>query len=84
LVFDVYFFGGKGVAIAYVKSLSFAVIITSKSNFYLNWYKYMDWRVLVVLGPIVLVVFWAAFNLGKAVIKGEASLFGKQGNNPFQ
>jgi photosystem II PsbY protein len=44
----------------------------------------MDLRVLVVLGPIVLVAFWAAFNLGKAVIKGEASLFGKQGNNPFE
>jgi photosystem II PsbY protein len=56
----------------------------SKSNFYLNWYKYMDWRVLVVLGPIALVAVWAAFNLGKAVIKGEATLFGKQGNNPFQ
>ncbi|MDX2256816.1 MAG: photosystem II protein Y [Pseudanabaenaceae cyanobacterium bins.39] len=44
----------------------------------------MDMRVFLVLGPIVLVVLWAAFNLGKAVIKGEASLFGKQGNNPFQ
>ncbi len=44
----------------------------------------MDLRVLVVLGPIALVVLWAAFNLGKAVIKGEASLFGKQGNNPFK
>jgi photosystem II PsbY protein len=67
-----------------VSIFSFAVIIKSKSNFYLNWYKYMDWRVLVVLGPIVLVAAWAAFNLGRAVIKGEASLFGKQGNNPFQ
>jgi photosystem II PsbY protein len=56
----------------------------SKSNFYLNWYKYMDWRVLVVLSPIALVAVWAAFNLGKAVLKGEATLFGKQGNNPFQ
>ncbi len=44
----------------------------------------MDWRVLVVLGPIGLVAVWAAFNLGRAVIKGEATLFGKQGNNPFQ
>jgi photosystem II PsbY protein len=44
----------------------------------------MDWRVLVVLGPVALVVLWAAFNLGKAVIKGEATLFGKYGNNPFQ
>ena len=44
----------------------------------------MDLRVLIVLGPIVLVAAWAAFNLGKAVIKGEASLFGKQGNNTFQ
>jgi photosystem II PsbY protein len=67
-----------------VSIFCFAVIINSKSNFYLNWYKYMDWRVLVVLGPIVLVAAWAAFNLGRAVIKGEASLFGKQGNNPFQ
>jgi photosystem II PsbY protein len=44
----------------------------------------MDLRILIVLGPVGLVVLWAAFNLGKAVIKGEASLFGKQGNNPFQ
>ena len=77
-----------GIEIACVKSFGFTVIFTviiiSKSNFYLNWYKYMDWRVLVVLGPIALVAVWAAFNLGKAVIKGEASLFGKQGNNPFQ
>jgi len=27
----------------------------------------MDWRILIVLGPIVLVVFWAAFNLGSDV-----------------
>ncbi|ELS34670.1 Photosystem II protein Y [Pseudanabaena biceps PCC 7429] len=58
--------------------------MSNKINFYLTRYKYMDLRVLVVLGPIALVVAWAAFNLGKAVIKGEASLFGKQGNNPFQ
>jgi photosystem II PsbY protein len=56
----------------------------SKINFYLIGINIMDLRVLVVLGPIALVVAWAAFNLAKAVIKGEASLFGKQGNNPFQ
>ena len=44
----------------------------------------MDLRVLIVLGPIGLVVLWAAFNLRKSIINGEASLFGKQGNNPFQ
>ena len=55
-----------------------------QNQFLVNRYKHMDLRVLIVLGPIVLVAAWAAFNLGKAVIKGEASLFGKQGNNPFQ
>jgi len=44
----------------------------------------IDFRPLLVLGPIVLVVGWAAFNMGKAMLKGEASLFGKRGNNPFQ
>ena len=55
-----------------------------QEQFLFNRCKHMDLRVLIVLGPIALVVLWAAFNLGKAMIKGEASLFGKQGNNPFQ
>lgn len=55
-----------------------------QEQFLFNRCKYMDLRILIVLGPIALVVLWAAFNLGKAMIKGEASLFGKQGNNPFQ
>ncbi|MEE3718183.1 photosystem II protein Y [Tumidithrix elongata RA019] len=44
----------------------------------------MDLRPVLVLGPIVLVIGWAAFNIGKAVISGEASLFGSRGNNPFK
>ncbi len=43
----------------------------------------MDLRVLIVLGPIVLVIGWAAFNIIRAAIKGEAALFGSKGNNPF-
>ncbi len=43
----------------------------------------MDLRPLIVLAPIVLVVGWAAYNIIKAAIKGEAKLFGERGNNPF-
>ncbi len=42
-----------------------------------------DVRPLIVLTPIVLVVAWAAFNIIRAAIKGEAKLFGERGNNPF-
>ncbi len=43
----------------------------------------IDLRPLIVLAPIVLVVGWAAFNIIKAAVKGEAKLFGARGNNPF-
>lgn len=43
----------------------------------------MDFRPVIVLAPIVLVVGWAAFNIIRAAIKGEAKLFGERGNNPF-
>jgi photosystem II PsbY protein len=43
----------------------------------------LDLRPLVVLGPIVLVIGWAAFNIITAAMKGEAYLFGKRGNNPL-
>lgn len=43
----------------------------------------VDLRPLLVLAPIGLVVVWAAYNMAKAVIKGEAKLFGDRGNNPF-
>ncbi len=44
----------------------------------------MDMRVLIVVGPILLAVSWAAFNILKAAFKGEAKLFGEEkGNNPF-
>lgn len=43
----------------------------------------IDYRPFLVLGPIVLVALWAAFNIIKAAIKGEAKLFGEKGNNPF-
>lgn len=43
----------------------------------------IDFRPVIVLGPIILVVGWAAFNIVKAAIKGEAKLFGEKGNNPF-
>ncbi len=43
----------------------------------------IDFRPLLVLAPIVLVVGWAAFNIIRAAIKGEAKLFGEKGNNPF-
>jgi photosystem II PsbY protein len=43
----------------------------------------IDFRPFLVLGPIVLVAGWAAFNIIRAAIKGEAKLFGDKGNNPF-
>ncbi|MFN3926346.1 MAG: photosystem II protein Y [Pseudanabaenaceae cyanobacterium] len=43
----------------------------------------LDLRPLIVLAPIVFVVGWAAFNIIRAAIKGEAYLFGKRGNNPL-
>ncbi len=43
----------------------------------------MDLRVLIVFGPILLAVAWAAYNILKAATKGEAKLFGAKGNNPF-
>lgn len=43
----------------------------------------IDFRPILVLGPIILVAGWAAFNMAKAVNKGEVKLFGKRGNNPF-
>lgn len=43
-----------------------------------------DFRPFIVFGPILLVVLWAAFNIIKAAVKGEAKLFGEKGNNPFQ
>jgi hypothetical protein len=43
----------------------------------------LDWRPFVVLGPIVLVIGWAAFNIITAAMRGEAYLFGKRGNNPL-
>jgi photosystem II PsbY protein len=43
----------------------------------------MDLRPLLILAPVVLAVSWAAYNIIKAAIKGEAKLFGERGNNPF-
>jgi photosystem II PsbY protein len=43
----------------------------------------IDYRPFLVLGPIVFVAGWAAFNIIRAAIKGEAKLFGEKGNNPF-
>jgi photosystem II PsbY protein len=43
----------------------------------------IDLRPLIVLAPIVLVAGWAAFNIIRAAIRGEAKLFGARGNNPF-
>ncbi len=43
----------------------------------------IDFRPLIVLSPVVLVVGWAAFNIISAALKGEASLFGTRGNNPL-
>ncbi|WP_071592276.1 photosystem II protein Y [Pseudanabaena sp. PCC 6802] len=40
----------------------------------------MDFRLLVVLAPLALVVVWAFINMSKAVANGEASLFGSRGN----
>jgi photosystem II PsbY protein len=40
----------------------------------------IDFRPILVLGPIVLVIGWAGFNIAKAMTKGEASLFGSRGN----
>ncbi len=61
-----------------------AIMAVKFSKYLENTVMDFDLRPLIVLGPIVLVIGWAAFNLGKAVLKGEASLFGKQGNNPFK
>lgn len=43
----------------------------------------LDLRVLIVFGPILLAVSWAAFNIIRAAASGEAKLFGEKGNNPF-
>ncbi len=43
----------------------------------------IDWRPLVVVAPIIFVIGWAAFNIISAAMRGEAYLFGKRGNNPF-
>ncbi len=43
----------------------------------------IDLRVLIVFGPIGLGVLWAAFNIIRAAIQGNAKLFGEKGNNPF-
>ena len=43
----------------------------------------MDWRVIVVLGPILLAVGWAGFNIYKSVVSGETKLFGDRGNAPW-
>jgi photosystem II PsbY protein len=44
----------------------------------------IDLRPLLVLGPLALVIFWVFINMKKAVVNGEATLFGKRGNNPFK
>ena len=44
----------------------------------------MDWRVLVVLGPIIMVAGWAAYNIYKDVQAGNTKIFGDQGNLPWQ
>ncbi|MEM9512371.1 MAG: photosystem II protein Y [Cyanobacteria bacterium J06642_2] len=44
----------------------------------------MDWRILIVFGPVLMAVGWAAFNIIKAAVNGEAKLFGEQGNVPWQ
>ncbi|WP_071590809.1 photosystem II protein Y [Synechococcus sp. PCC 7336] len=44
----------------------------------------MDWRVLVVLGPILLALGWAGYNIFKATTSGEAKLFGDRGNTPWK
>lgn len=44
----------------------------------------IDLRPVLVLLPVILVIGWAAFNIGKDVIAGKTQLFGSRGNNPFQ
>ncbi|MBF2034298.1 MAG: photosystem II protein Y [Leptolyngbyaceae cyanobacterium T60_A2020_046] len=34
----------------------------------------MDWRILVVLAPVILAASWAAFNIGKAAL-GQIQAF---------
>lgn len=43
----------------------------------------IDLRPIIVLAPVVLIIGWAALNIGKAVLSGETKLFGSRGNNPF-
>jgi photosystem II PsbY protein len=34
----------------------------------------MDWRVLIVFGPVILAASWALFNIGKAAL-GQLQAF---------
>lgn len=38
----------------------------------------MDWRVLVVLGPIIIAASWAAFNIAAAAIRQVQGFFNQE------
>ena len=39
----------------------------------------MDWRVLVVLGPIIIAASWAGFNIAAAAIRQVQGFLNKEG-----
>ncbi len=38
----------------------------------------MDWRVLVVLGPILIAAAWAGFNIAAAALRQVQQVFNKE------
>ncbi|HAC65667.1 MAG TPA: photosystem II protein Y [Cyanothece sp. UBA12306] len=38
----------------------------------------MDWRVLVVVGPILIAASWAVFNIGAAALRQVQEFRGRQ------
>jgi photosystem II PsbY protein len=38
----------------------------------------MDWRILVVLSPLILAASWAVFNIGKAALGQVQELLSKE------
>jgi photosystem II PsbY protein len=40
----------------------------------------MDWRVLVVLAPLIVAAGWALFNIGAAAIQQAQKFFNSQGS----
>ncbi len=38
----------------------------------------MDWRILIVLGPLIIALSWAAINIGAAALRQLQDVLGKE------